>query len=115
DCKPDCFCGLEVYDQFELSRLLHRQIGGPSALENQVDEIGRAAVQAEKADAVTEQAASFRIFFGPDRGKLYPGCERRNRFEACGKLSVLRDHDRVDATLGHRCKGAIELRRALRF
>ena len=34
DCKPDCFCGFEVDDQFELGRLLHRQIGGSCALEN---------------------------------------------------------------------------------
>src|SRR5690242_8509266 len=39
---------LEVDDQFELRRLLHRQICGPGALENQIDEIGRAAVQTEK-------------------------------------------------------------------
>ena len=37
------FCGLQVDHQVELGRLLHRHVGGLRALENPVDEGGRAA------------------------------------------------------------------------
>jgi hypothetical protein len=33
DCKPKCFGGFEVYNEFKLGRLQYRQIGRFSALE----------------------------------------------------------------------------------
>ena len=34
DCKPKCFGGFEIYNEFELGRLQYRQIGRFFALEN---------------------------------------------------------------------------------
>src|ERR1700687_6436260 len=34
DCKPECFGGFEVYNEFKLGRLQDRQIGRFFALEN---------------------------------------------------------------------------------
>src|SRR5207247_2508771 len=40
--------GLEIDDQFEPGRLLDRQVGRFGAFENLVNEVSRAAIQAEK-------------------------------------------------------------------
>ena len=65
--------------------------------------------------AVTNQTASSRVFWGPDRGELVRGRQRRNRSKHCGEFTVLGDYDRVNAALDHRREGAVELARTLRF
>src|SRR5262245_17534190 len=52
DREPKCFRCLEVDSQVELGRLLHGQVGGPSALQNLVHVAGRASEQIVLARAV---------------------------------------------------------------
>src|SRR5947209_7239540 len=82
--------GLEIDDQFEPGRLLlDRQVGRFGAFENLVNEVSRAAIQAEQVYAVTNQTPGLRIFPGPDRGELIGGCQSCNRSKAWGEFPVL--------------------------
>ena len=57
DGKAECFGRLEVDRQFELRRLLHRQIGGFSALEQPIDVNCCAPIKVVRIDAVRNQTA----------------------------------------------------------
>src|SRR5215471_13915060 len=68
--KADLLCGLEVDDQLELGRLLHRQIGGLSSLENFVNVIRDAAVAVREFRPVGHESASVRICYVTQRWQL---------------------------------------------
>src|SRR5260370_36276407 len=52
--------GLEIDDQLEFGRLLHRQVGRLGALQDMVEIGGRAPGQVRTVDAVRDQAAARR-------------------------------------------------------
>src|SRR5439155_27187693 len=86
--QPDLLGGLEVDDQLELCRLLHRQIGGLSAFQNLVHIRSRAPVQVNNAHAVAHKPSVFHI--------LRRGVHRRQPVfyrEVCNLFS-LRNEDR---------------------
>jgi hypothetical protein len=57
---------LEIDEQLEPGRLLDRQVCWFGAFENIVNEVGRAAIQADQVRAVTNQTPSLRVFLSPD-------------------------------------------------
>src|SRR5262249_61036913 len=60
DFNAERLGGLEIYDELVFGRRLHRQIGGPLALENAVDVTGRPTVLVhfERIRPVGHQAAA---------------------------------------------------------
>src|SRR3989454_9580668 len=65
----------QVYDEFELLRLLHREIGGVSAFQNIVDIRSPAPVQVGQTHAVAHKPAGFHKIRTPiyrREAALYP-------------------------------------------
>src|SRR6266511_5866498 len=104
---------LEVDDQLEFYRPLHRQVGGLGAFEALVHEICGAAVLATKARPIRHEPASVHKFpeGPPDRGQLTLGSKG---YQACAmpKEERVGKHDqRFDVLLGHPGEGALECTR----
>jgi hypothetical protein len=57
--EAQCLCRLEVDDQLELYRPLHRQLGGFRAFEDLVHEIGGAPVLVTQARPIRHETAGF--------------------------------------------------------
>jgi hypothetical protein len=57
---------------------------------------------------------SLSVFPGADRGQFVRKRKRRNRSKTSSKFSVLGNHNRVDAALGHVSKSKSELAGTLR-
>jgi len=58
--KAECVGSLEVEHQFELGRLLDRQIARRRPFKNLVDKVGRAATQLDEIHPIGQQAAGRR-------------------------------------------------------
>src|SRR5262245_7176308 len=92
--------GLEVDDQLDLRRLLHRQVGRLFALENAADIDAGAKVRVSDAAAITHQAAG-RGEFGILIDGRNPVAERQcgELFGSAGEETVGADHERVSSHL----------------
>ena len=89
--------GLQVDHQLEARRLLHRQVGGPGALENAVDIGGGTAEQVAVAGAVGHQRARLRVasLFGDGRQAEVAAGARDRHVQRRGQ-EVAHDHHGVD-------------------
>jgi hypothetical protein len=62
DRQADLFSRFQIDDEFELLRLLHREIGGLGAFKNLVDIRGGAPEQIRSVNAIVHEATGFSIF-----------------------------------------------------
>src|SRR5215475_9256444 len=79
DCQSESLGGSEVDNEFELRRLLDRQIGGFDAFQDLVH-VGRSAPEAfVSVDPVCHETAGLHKFLQPiDRRQAAPGCKLRD-------------------------------------
>src|SRR5215475_12755692 len=64
NCQANCFRRLQIDNELELLRLLHREIGGLSAFQDFVHISGSTPVQVDIVHAVTHTPAVFHKFAG---------------------------------------------------
>jgi hypothetical protein len=109
--EPERLSGLEIDDQLELCRLLHRQVGGLGTLEDLVHIRGRASPLVQQARPIAEKAASLH-----KRPTLYlvHGRQAARGREFCEPSAVLneygvpQDEERTRVCPGHRREGAVK-------
>jgi hypothetical protein len=76
-CQAKRLRSLEIDDQLELGRVLHRHVGRLLALEDAAHRLADLAVQSREAGPIAHQAASFDIFApGVTRGQRMARRER---------------------------------------
>src|SRR4029077_14900 len=106
DTKAERLGGLEVDHQFELARLLDRQIGWFLAFENAPGVDANLVVRIAEAAAIAYQAAGAGVLtVREDRGQRMAGRQRRELFHALAVEDTGADQDRTNALLRKSCEG----------
>ena len=102
--------GLEVDDQFELGRLLHRQVPRLGALENLVNVASRTSIQVSHTRPVGDESTGRHKFSKPmKRWQLLPRREVRNALSMINGERVFDSNQRFRVLPSRRFEYAIEV------
>src|SRR5215204_4220840 len=102
-------CGTQVENGFELVCLLDGEVEGIDALEDLVDEHGRATAHFELVRTVPDQASGFGDLARSRQRERLPCRKIGNRSRVAEKYCVLLNHGRIDAGFGHGQKSRFEI------
>src|SRR5215207_5615964 len=115
DRHAERLCGTQVENGFELVCLLDGKVDRIDALEDLVDEHGRATAHLELIRTVPDQASGFGDLARSRQGERLPCRKIGNRSRAAEKYRVLLNHGRIDAAFGHGQKSRLEITRPVRI
>src|SRR5437763_599070 len=107
---------LEVDDQLELHRLLHRQVGGFRPLEDAIHVVGGAAEEVRQVRSIGHQTASHDPYpAGKHARQVLLGGELRDVLSVHIDERIPQDEERIRACLGRAGERAFEVLRAAHF
>src|SRR6266576_3264527 len=113
DHEPERFCSLEVYDQFELRRLLDRQVGGLRSLEYPVHVRGSPPNTLAVTCSVRHETTSLHILLQQIHRRQAVLCCERDYACALGKEYRTTQHDQCVRPVSHHCgEGTVEIARS---
>jgi len=101
--EAECLCCLEVDDQLKLRGLFDRQVSGPFALEDLIDEPGGAVIEIRIVHAIAQEPAQLYDLAGRVRGWLFLFRRMLSDRRGIGlRNNVDSDRQRVHPALAHR-------------
>src|SRR5262249_13995683 len=101
---------LDIYDELNFGRVLHRQVGGLLALENPPGIDRRLAVRIRQVGAITHEATSQDIL-PPGVDRRHPGTRRKRyySFSLTVEKRFTGDKECISTRLRRRCESRFEL------